>query len=598
MNCFNTKFNETVRNLKGLCMNSMIFSSTQEAIPVQNDIVYELHDDQITMRFAGIHNLPINDHFLVLQFATQLEHDAKILGDGFQMLAQTGGTVSDSQDIGRCPDNSASYRLYPEKAKKRFYNYLVIEQSDGFTLFGYTSCFRFAGYFEIHNYQGEMSVMAFLDGEDTRPQDWASNQMEALTVLKADSLAEVYELYADKVQQQHPIRAGVKKDAPVGWCSWYAYYAEVTEENILDNVEIMCNEQTELEWVLLDDGYQAFMGDWLTPSDKFPNGIQSLLQSIKEKGKKPAIWMAPFIAQAESDVFKNNPDWFVRHANGDLLKAEDITYGGWRCTPWYILDTSKLAVQCHLTEVVRTMKEEWGVELFKLDANYWGSLRGERVQSGITGVEAYRLGMQAIINGAGDALILGCNAPMWPSLGLVDAMRVSDDVERHAERFEQIAKETFYRSWQHRKLWQIDPDCITLTSLPNQGAERKYYDFHRNVILASGGLSLSGDPLPELNNFAKKTWKNLLSRQRLTQESAQFKSLSNCHGTLRLNNQHELHCLFNYEEEAMEVTLVADQPSIWRDFWTGEQLNEEPNQMLLLALEGGLSSRAILVTSM
>lgn len=32
---------------------------------------------------------------------------------------------------------------------------------------------------------------------------------------------------------------------------------------------------------------------------------------------------------------------------------------------------------------------------------------------------------------------------MWPSLGLVDAMRVSDDVERHSHRFEQIAKETF-----------------------------------------------------------------------------------------------------------------------------------------------------------
>ncbi|MDD9178080.1 MULTISPECIES: glycoside hydrolase family 36 protein [Aliivibrio] len=577
-------------------MNPLFFLCGQETIPVQTDLVYELQDDQVTMCFAGIHNLPINDHYLVLQFPTQLEHNAKILGDGFQMLSQTGGQVSSPQDIGRCPDNNASYRLYSEKAKKRFYNYLVIEQSDGFTLFGFTSCYRFAGYFEIHQHQGEMNVMAFLDGEHTHPQDWASNEMEAVTVIQADSLDEMYELYAAKVQQQHPIRAGVKQNAPVGWCSWYAYYADVTEQNVLDNLEVMSDEQAELEWVLLDDGYQAFMGDWLTPSNKFPNGIESLLAAIKSKGKKPAIWIAPFIAQPESEIFKNHPDWFVRHENGELLKAEDITYGGWRCTPWYILDTSKQAVQIHLTEVIRTMREEWGVELFKLDANYWGSLKGARVQSGITGIEAYRLGMQAIINGAGEALILGCNAPMWPSLGLVDAMRVSDDVERKAERFEQIAKETFYRSWQHRKLWQIDPDCITLVSLPNQGAERKDYEFHRNVILAAGGLALSGDPLPELNNFAKKTWKNLLSRHRLTQDSAQFKSLSNRHCTLRLNHQHELHCVFNYDDEPMEHTLVADQPSIWRDFWTGEQLNDEPAQMLLLTLESGLSSRAILVS--
>ncbi len=578
-------------------MNPLFFLCGQEAIPVQTDLVYELQSDQISMRFAGIHNSPINDHFLVLQFPTQLEHDAKILGDGFQMLAQTAGQVDAPKDVGRCPDNNSSYRLYPENAKKRFYNYLVVEQSDGFTLFGFTSCYRFAGYFEIHEYQGDMNVMAFLDGEHTRPQDWASNQMEAITVVSADSLAELYELYAVKIQEQHPIRPGVKHNAPVGWCSWYAYYAEVTEKNVLDNVEVMCTEQQDFEWVLLDDGYQAFMGDWLTPSEKFPNGIKALLKEIKDKGKKPAIWIAPFIAQPESELFKNHPDWFVRHDNGRLLKAEDVTYGGWRCTPWYILDTSKPEVQRHLTDVIHTMQEEWGVELFKLDANFWGCLKGHRVQSGITGIEAYRLGMQAIINGAGEALILGCNAPMWPSLGLVDAMRISDDVERNPERFEQIAKETFYRSWQHRKLWQIDPDCLTLTSLSNQGTERKYYEFHRNVILASGGLALSGDPLPELNHFAKKTWKNLLSRLRLTQDSAQFKSLSNRHCTLRLNHQHELHCVFNYDDEPMEHTLVADQPSIWRDFWTGEQLNEEPMQMLLLTLENGVSSRAILVSN-
>ena len=109
------------------------------------------------------------------------------------------------------------------------------------------------------------------------------------------------------MQQQHPIRAGVKQDAPIGWCSWYAYYADVTEKNVLDNVEVMCQKDSEFEWVLLDDGYQAFMGDWLTPSDKFPNGIKALLQDIKAKGKKPAIWIAPFIAQPESDIFKNHP---------------------------------------------------------------------------------------------------------------------------------------------------------------------------------------------------------------------------------------------------------------------------------------------------
>ncbi|MDX2319274.1 MAG: alpha-galactosidase [Moritella sp.] len=577
-------------------MTPMIFSNAQMAIPLQSDLSYTLKNNQITLQFSGIANQCIDDHFAVLAFPTQLAHDAKILGDGFQMLAQTGGQVNALQDIGRCPDNNASYRLYPEHAKKRFYNYLVIEQADGFSLFGFTSCHRFAGYFELQQQQNEFIITAFVDGENTHPQDWHCNNMEAVTVIKGEVLADVYADYSAKIQLQHPVRRGARVDAPIGWCSWYAYYAQVTEQHILENVEIMCTSQPELEWVLLDDGYQAFMGDWLTPSDKFPHGIKSLLQSIKANGKKPAIWLAPFIAQAESALFKQHPDWFIRHANGDLLKAEDITYGGWRCTPWYMLDTTNVEVQAHLTAVVRTMQQEWGVELFKLDANYWGSLRGQRLQKGITGIEAYRLGMQAIIEGAGDALILGCNAPMWPSLGLVDAMRVSDDVERRPERFEQIAKETFNRSWQHRQLWQIDPDCITLTSLADQATEQANYEFHRDVILAVGGLTLSGDPLPALNDFAKQTWARLLTRQQLSQESAQFQSLSNTHSILPLAHQYELHCLFNYaDSEAVEHILVADFPAMWRDLWTGEALHPVPTPTLTLKLEAGLHSRAIMM---
>ncbi|CSB25937.1 alpha-galactosidase [Vibrio cholerae] len=83
----------------------------------------------------------------------------------------------------------------------------------------------------------------------------------------------------------------------------------------------------------------------------------------------------------------------MKNAAGQPLKAEEITYGGWRCTPWYVLDCSHPDVQEHLTQVVKTLREEWGVELFKLDANYWGTLQGQRFQSGVTGVEAYRMGM-------------------------------------------------------------------------------------------------------------------------------------------------------------------------------------------------------------
>lgn len=543
---------------------------------LQPNVSYEINHNELVLRFHGKDNTSLPADYPIARIPYSIDPNTKLIGDGFQMLAQTAGTVSHLVDIGRCPDNNDSYRLYSKDAPKRFYNYLVLEQTDGYCLFGFTTCHRFAGYFEIATTEAGTAIHAYLDGENSQTQYWKTDQLENLCILTGDSLATLFAQYADLVQPHHNRRPGVTQNAPVGWCSWYAYYADVTEQNIKQNVAEMNGELNDLEWVLLDDGYQAFMGDWLTPSDKFAGGVKELIQSIKAQGKKPAIWMAPFIAQPESQLFQQHPDWFVKHNDGALLKAEDITYGGWRCTPWYILDTSHPEVQAHLTNVVKIMREDWGVELFKLDANYWGTLKGERIQPGVTGVQAYRMGMEAIAEGAGDAWLLGCNAPMWPSLGLVDAMRVSDDVERQPHRFEQIAKETFYRAWQHRQLWQIDPDCVTLTSLPNQATDTASYAFHRTAMLACGGLLLSGDPLPEITPFAKASFIQLIARQKQTQQAATFTSLDLTHSKLPLTDNSELHCLFNFGGNHQAFTLTSAQPAHWYDYWSGEKLTQTP----------------------
>ncbi|EKO3607506.1 alpha-galactosidase [Vibrio metschnikovii] len=569
----------------------------QREIDLSSELNVVLQDNELHFSYLGRDSVPISDRYVLFRMALKSDPHARVIGDGFQMLAQTAGTVSHPLDVGRCPDNDQSYRLYASHANKRYYNYLVIEDKDQYQLVGFTSCQRFAGYFELVVEEETTYLIAAIDGEQTLPSDWPNHRLESLIVLQHSSLAEIYQQYAHAIQRHHRSRDGVTQPAPIGWCSWYAYYAEVNEQHIRANLAAMQGELAEVEWVLLDDGYQAFMGDWLTPSEKFSGGIKTLLQSIKAAGKKPAIWLAPFIAQPESALFQQHPDWFVKNNQGQPLKAEDVTYGGWRCTPWYVLDGSHPQAQAYLTHVIKTMREEWGVELFKLDANYWGTLKGLRYQSGVTGVEAYRMGMQAIAQGAGEAWLLGCNAPMWPSLGLVDAMRVSDDVERRRQRFAQIAKETFYRSWQHRQLWQIDPDCATLVSLADQATDLASYEFHRNVLLACGGVLLSGDPLTELTSFAKSSLQQLIARQHQTQETSTPTSLALNHWRLALTPNHELHCLFNDQATSQHYTLTATQPVDWYDYWSGEKLVQQPAQVLDVSLAGGLTSRAIVAST-
>ncbi|MCV6037674.1 Sip1-related alpha-galactosidase, partial [Escherichia coli] len=89
--------------------------------------------------------------------------------------------------------------------------------------------------------------------------DWEHNQLESIAILTGNSLSDLYQEFSEMIAAHHPIRNGVTQDAPIGWCSWYAYYADVTEQNVLENVDCMQDKLEDLEWVLLDDGYQAFM---------------------------------------------------------------------------------------------------------------------------------------------------------------------------------------------------------------------------------------------------------------------------------------------------------------------------------------------------
>ena len=57
-----------------------------------------------------------------------------------------------------------------------------------------------------------------------------------------------------------------------------------------------------------------------------------------------------------------------------------------------------------------------------------------------TRIEAYRRGLEAIRRGAGQALLMGCNHPLWPSLGLIHASRSSLDIERSWPSFTSIGR--------------------------------------------------------------------------------------------------------------------------------------------------------------
>jgi alpha-galactosidase len=220
------------------------------------------------------------------------------------------------------------------------------------------------------------------------------------------------------------------------------------------------------------------------------------------------------------------------------------------------------------------MRNEWGVTYFKLDANFWGAIHGGRFNDPrATRIEAYRRGMQAVLRGAGDSFILGCNHPIWPSVGLIHGSRSSNDIKRTWDRIKTTAQQNFLRNWQNGRLWWNDPDAIVLAGdLP----ENEFL-FHATAIYATGGMLLSGDDLTTIPEKRLAMLKRLLPP---TGVAAEFDDGNLRIGTVKLPGK-QMFCCFNWADTPVTLTKRLYRAVRATDFWTGESLGRMENRLIL-----------------
>jgi alpha-galactosidase len=466
---------------------------------------------------------------------------------------------------------------------------LLSERPDLHCLLAFTSCRRFSGLIRLNCERIEV-VLNTEDLELAPGQSW---ELEEFTCMHGPDHNLLLTQLAQRIEHHHP-RLPVAA-TPTGWCSWYYYGPDARETDIFANLEAITCQQLPLTYVQIDDGFQSAMGDWLTAGELFPQGMPWLCQQIRERGCEPAIWIAPFIAEASSQLLREHPDWFVHDEDGKPLPSDRLSFGGWRRGPWYMLDGTHPGAQDYLELVFRTMRQEWGCHYFKLDALMWGALSGgSHYDSSATCIEAYRQGMQAILRGAGEAsFILGCNAPMWPSLGVVHGMRVSGDIARSWEIISSVARECFLRNWQHQRLWINDPDCVVLENRPfdltvDPGGKKKRrppatldeFLFHATAIYASGGMVLSGDNLASLSDEKLATLRKLLPP---TDQPASFDDASCRIGRIESEDHLKL-CLFNWDDTPSDMTVALPGSYLVHDFWTGEELGQHQQMLQIRGL--------------
>ena len=507
--------------------------------------------------------------------------------ESFQMLAQNGGTLAEPKDIGSYPDRS-HYKLEEPEGLRTAHGMMLLRPAGADQiLLGFGSCRRFDGRISFD----AKRLLVSLDCEGLELSPGKSWTLEEFFCEAGPVRETLLDNLARRIQKNHPRRTDFLKSPPLGWCSWYSFGPKLTVQDIRRNLDWIATNLPQLRYIQIDDGYQPWMGDWLETGKSFGGDIKGVLSEIRERGFEPAIWVAPFVASPESKLFRDHPDWFVKDAEGQPLRSDRVGFGGWRLGPWYALDGTNPEAQKFLEQTFRTMRQEWGCTYFKLDANYWGALNhGHFHDPKATRIEAYRRGMDAILRGAGGAFILGCNHPIWPSLGLLDGARSSDDISRDWRSIRDDGRQNLSRNWENGRFWWNDPDCVLLSlgmAMQNSGKATETtglplneVEFHATVVHATGGMMLSGDDLPTLTPERVAILRKLISP---TGRAASFPDETLTVGCTP-NGKGKYLYLFNWGDEPAERVVALPHKVIIKNCWTGESLGEHEGEYRVPAL--------------
>ena len=253
------------------------------------------------------------------------------------------------------------------------------------------------------------------------------------------------------------------------WCSWYSYFEDIDARTLTGAIDDLAALPlaAPLDVVQVDDGWEQIVGDW-EPNPKFADGLAPIARQVAANGSRPGLWLAPFIALPGSRVAIEHPDWLVRDEAGAPLLAGH----NWNAH-YFALDTTHPEVREHLRSVFAQVTE-WGFRYLKLDFLYAGALRGAR-HLDLPRERVYREAIALIREVVGpDVYLLGCGAPMIPSVGILDGVRVGPDTAAdwaypasaadpsHEGGLNGVVS-SVERLWM-RDLYQVDPDVAFFRS--------------------------------------------------------------------------------------------------------------------------------------
>lgn len=255
---------------------------------------------------------------------------------------------------------------------------------------------------------------------------------------------------------------------PSGWCSWYYYFQEINETEVLLNAQWTSKNLKDFGamYIQIDDGWQGVghgwgeNRDWTTIDKRFSGGMDRLASSIKALGLKPGIWLAPH-GQSNISVVKSNPHTFLLRP--DDSSASDTWEGK------FLLDPSTNESQTYLKNLFSTLSH-WGYDYFKIDGqpiviNEYRKKRSYMRNQSDNADELYRTTLKTIRSAIGEhKYLLGCWGTPIEGIGIMNGSRTGGDVLLGWDGFLGAVNATMKRYYLHNIVWYNDPDVMLLRS--------------------------------------------------------------------------------------------------------------------------------------
>ena len=327
----------------------------------------------------------------------------------------------------------------PQKKSESFMYSMVRRSEHRYVFAGSLSWRVFLPGFKLEN----NAYVVRSDGEGRQLKPGETIRYEQIVLALSDDWLQLLDSFGSAIAKEN----GIKKVKDVefkGWATWDYYGRIFDQSDIFGNMDALNKVDPECNLIQIDGGWWTERGDYTRVREGLPGGIKAIADRIRAEGKIPGLHFDGFRADISSEICKAHPEYFLHGVDGNLI-VHTKHYPD-RVMNHVFFDYSHPGARAHIAECVRTMREDWGIRYFKVDFMRYGletDLKKELKittvvahDPSLTGVERFRLGMQAIRDAIGEEnYFLGCSAVFGPCIGFVDGMRTGGDINPRYEAF-------------------------------------------------------------------------------------------------------------------------------------------------------------------